>query len=85
MNKVLVKLYVPSIDEEFDVFLPVNELIWKINKMLVKSVSDLTGGLIEFNTECVMINVDTGVIYENNTILINTDIRNATKIMLLEV
>ena len=41
-NKVLVKLLVPELNSSFDIFLPVNELIWKIKKMLVKSISDLT-------------------------------------------
>ena len=38
-NKVLVKLLVPELNSSFDIFLPVNELIWKIKKMLVKSIS----------------------------------------------
>ena len=29
-NKVLVKLYVPELDYSTDIFLPVNEAIWKI-------------------------------------------------------
>lgn len=41
-NKVLVKLIVPEIDSNFDLFIPVNELIWKIKKLMIKSVSDLT-------------------------------------------
>ena len=42
-NKVLVKLIVQEIDSNFDLFIPVNELIWKIKKLMIKSVSDLTG------------------------------------------
>ena len=34
-NKVLVKLLVPELNSSFDIFLPVNELIWKIKRMLV--------------------------------------------------
>ena len=29
-NKVLVKLYVPEISQSYDLFIPVNEVIWKI-------------------------------------------------------
>ena len=36
-NKVLIKLLVPALDRNFDLFIPVNELIWKINKLMVKS------------------------------------------------
>ena len=74
MNKVLIKLYVPMVSRNFDVFIPVNEFIWKINKLLVKSVSDLTEGSLPINKNYVIINVDTGKIYSNNDIIINTDI-----------
>ena len=36
VNKVLVKLFVPEIDSSFDVFVPVNEIIWKIKRNLTK-------------------------------------------------
>ena len=39
-NKVLVKVYVPTLDSSYDVFIPVNELVWKANKLIVKSISD---------------------------------------------
>ena len=37
MNKVLVKLYVPMLDFECDVWLPLNKKIYAITKLLVKS------------------------------------------------
>ena len=37
-NKVLIKLIMPELDEEFDIFIPVNELIWKIKKLIIKSI-----------------------------------------------
>ena len=39
-NKVLIKLILPELDTSFDILIPVNEIIWKIKKLLVKSVSD---------------------------------------------
>ena len=82
-NKVLVKLIVPELDYTFDVFIPVNELIWKVKKMLAKSVSDLTGGALDTNTNYVLINKTTSEIYDNNSIIINTNIRNTTELILL--
>ena len=34
-NKVLVRLIVPELDEVYDLFIPVNEVIWKIMKLLI--------------------------------------------------
>lgn len=84
-NKVLIKLYVPTISKDYDVFIPVNEIMWKVNKLIVKSVFDLTDSTFPINRNYALVNVETGKIYNNNEIVINTDIRNSTKIALIEV
>lgn len=84
-NKVLIRLYVPEIDFSFDVFIPVNEIIWKVKKLLVKSVSDLTGGILDLESNFTLINKVTSEIYDNNSIVINTNIRNASELILLSV
>lgn len=35
-NKVLIKLVVPELDSSFDIFVPVNEVVWKVKKYLFK-------------------------------------------------
>lgn len=84
-NKVLIRLYIPALDKSYDVFIPVNEIIWKINKLIVKSVSDLTESVLPLSKEYLLVNMDSGRIYNNNEIVINTDIRNSTKIALIEL
>ena len=80
-NKVLVKLIFVELDLSYDIFLPVNELIWKIKKMIQKSVSDLTNIPLDIQSEYILINKDSGKIYSNNEILINTDIRNGSELI----
>ena len=84
-NKVLIKLYVPTLGETFDIFIPVNEMIWRVNRLIVKLVSDMSEGSFILDKDYAMINMDTGKIYDNNDIVINTDIRNATRILLVEI
>ena len=84
-NKVLVKLYVPELDYSADIFLPVNEVMWKIKMMAIQVICDMTGGALDKNKEYLMINKDTSSVYPNNAVLIDTDIRNATEIILLSV
>ena len=83
-NKVLIKLTVPSIKESFDLFLPVNEIIWKIKKMLIKSISDLSSIALDDNKEYILLNKDNCRIYHNNEIIIDTDIRNGTELLIYE-
>lgn len=80
MNKILINLYVPNLNQHYDLFIPVNEFIWKINKLVVKSISDLSDGKLLMNQNYVIANIETGKIYDNNDIVINTDIRNTSKL-----
>lgn len=79
-NKVLIRLICPEYGKEFDVFIPVNELLWKIKSMLIKAVSDLCNIKIE-NEAVELINKYTGQIYKNNLLVIDTDIRNSTELL----
>jgi len=81
-NKVLIKLLVPEIDNTFDIFIPTNELIWKIKKLLIKSINDLNNGILNVSNDYILINKKTGQIYSNNETIFNSDIRNATELIL---
>ena len=81
-NKVLIKLFLPEFEKSFDVYIPVNEVIWKVKKLLAKSVSDLCD--VNLNSvDYLLLNKTSGKIYQNNEIVLNTDIRNATELLLI--
>ena len=82
-NKVLVKLIMPEYDVSYDLFIPVNEVIWKLKRLILKSVQDLSGANINNNIEYLFINKDNSRIYNTNEIVINTDIRNGTELILM--
>ena len=82
-NKILVKLIVPELDSEFDVFIPVNELIWRVKNIFIKCVSDISNISLDSERMYVLINKDNNTVYTNNEIVINTDIRNGTELILI--
>ena len=84
-NKVLIKLIVPEINNEFDVFIPVNEVIWKVKKLIIKSISDLTNIDLDLKDSYCLINKCNSKIYDNNEIVLNTDIRNASELVLISL
>lgn len=84
-NKILVKLIIPEIDDSFDLFIPVNELIWKIKKLILRAVNDMSMGAIDLEKEYVLINKATGQVYTNNISVRETDIRNASEIYLISL
>lgn len=82
-NKVLIKIITPEFDRDFDVFIPVNELLWKVKRLIVKCISDITGIELNPKEEYILINKEDSRIYDNNEIIINTNIRNGTELILL--
>ncbi len=82
-NKVLIKLIVPELDKSFDVYIPVNELIWKIKKLFLKSISDLTNIEIDLEMDYLLLNKDTCEVYTNNNLIIDTNIRNGSELLFL--
>lgn len=85
MNKVLIKLYVPTLGENYDIYIPVNEMVWKVNRLIVKLISDMSNDNFSIDKDYALINIDTGMIYNNNDIIINTDIRNVSRLLLVEI
>lgn len=44
MNKILVRLYVPVIDECYDIKIPLDKKLYKVIYLLIKSIYDLSDG-----------------------------------------
>lgn len=84
-NKVLVSVEIPEIGKSFDIFLPINEQVWKISKLVSKVVSDLEGVNLSTKDNYLFINKDNGSLYPSNSIVAETDIRNGTELILLKV
>lgn len=84
-NKVLIKLWIPELDVDYDVFIPVNEAMWKVKILLLKSVEDILKISINNNIDYYLVNKDTCKIYDSNEIVLNTDIRNGSEILLISI
>lgn len=82
-NKVLIRLYVPELDKDFELFIPINEYVWKLKKLILKSISDLSEGQFPINSDIILMNKQSGFMYNDNQIIVNTDIRNSTEIVLI--
>lgn len=78
-NKVLVNIYIVSLSKNFEVFIPINEKIGNIAKLLSSILIDS----IDFSRNKIIMNMDSGICYKNNDIVRSTDIRNNTKLVLL--
>lgn len=82
-NKVLVSLNIPEIDKDYDIYLPVNKKIGNIICLLNKAINELSDGVFPISEYNCLYNAETSEIYSLNVLLINTDIRNGTRLVLI--
>lgn len=78
-NKVLIRLSVLSLNKNYELFIPVNEKIGNITRLLNNTMFDS----IDFSKNIILINVQSGQYYKNNMIVRDTDIVNGTHLILL--
>lgn len=83
MNEVLVKLYVPTIDQQYDIWLPINKKIATIINLLVKAVNEFTKGYYSPNKMPYLYDKVTTNAFDINLRVIDTEIRNGTELILI--
>lgn len=82
-NKLLIKLYVPAIDSEYEIFIPTNETIKKVVGLIIKCIEDLSDITLSSDSTYYLIDPELSVIYPNSAIIRDTNIVNDKKIILL--
>lgn len=78
-NKVLVNLYILSLSTSYELFIPINEKVGNIAKLLNVTMFDS----INVDKNYILINIETGYQYKNNELIRNTDIKNGCKLILV--
>ena len=82
MDKILIELYVPSINENYDVFIPTSRRIYEIENMLSKMIEELSLNRYS-NNENILCYFEDGKIINRNLRVIDCKITNGTKLMLI--
>ena len=82
MNRILVKICFPIIEETFDVWLPVNKKIYQIINLLSKNILKIN---LTETTENMpfLYNKYTGYCYDLNSKVKDTDIKNSTELIFI--
>lgn len=83
--KILIELYVPEIEEQYELYIPINKTIGyctaQIKKMLKERYEELKDDITTLN----LYNKRTGQMYQNHILVRNTDIRNGSQLVLLTI
>ena len=66
MNKVLVKVYVPVIEEQYDILIPVNRRIYNVIKLITKAINELSSGYYMPTQKPKLYDKITAIAYDEN-------------------
>lgn len=79
--RVLINLYVPMIEEKYEMYIPINKTVGDICYLCSNLVNDLSK-VYPIKSNLNLCNRQTGMIYVKSEIVKNTDIRNGTELIL---
>ncbi len=78
-NKVLVNLYILSLGINYEMYVPVNERVGNISKLLNTAMFDG----VDNGSNYTLINIEDGTYYKENDIIRDTNIKNGTRLLLV--
>lgn len=82
-NKILLEVYVPSIEKEYDVFVPISKRIGTIKTLIERGILDLANDGFQIKEDSNFYSKTTGQIYDVNSKVIDTDLKNGSRIILI--
>lgn len=81
-NKILIQLYIPLIEEEYDIFIPINKRIGTIKQLIEKNMSEQAMGYI-IKEDTNLYSKETGQVYDVQLLVKDTDLKNGSRVVLL--
>jgi len=83
MNKILVLVYIPLLEKEYDIYIPINKKIGTIKKTIINTIIESSDGNINNFDNLKLYDKDSTILYDNDTIVKETTIRNGSKLILM--
>ena len=83
MDKILIKLYVPMLEEIYDVWIPPHKRIYNLIILLVKAINELNDNCYNTSKMPILYNKLTAEAYDFNLRVKDTNIRNGLELILL--
>ena len=83
MYKVLIKLYVPMIDEKYDLWLPLNKRVYNVILLLTKAIDELSGGYYKPEHTPMLYDKMTGAQYDISVNVKEAGIINGMELILM--
>jgi hypothetical protein len=82
-NRVLIKLFIPMIEQQYDVWIPLEKPIYIIVKLLTQKVNELSRGHYQVKETPVLYDKITGKPFDPKITVKEANIRNSTEVILV--
>lgn len=83
-NKILIEVIVPLLEENFEIYIPVNKRIATVIKLIEKSLNEITNGYYPAQKEnSVIIDEESGSVFDVNLTVKESKMINGSKIILI--
>ena len=83
-NKILSEVIVPLLEENFEIYIPVNKRISTVIKLIEKSLNEITNGYYPTQKEnSVIIDEESGSVFDVNLTVKESKMINGSKIILI--
>lgn len=82
-NKILIELYIPLIEKNYDLYIPINKKVGTIKKLIEDGLVDLTDNEYIIKEDTNFYSKETGEIYDVNKSVRETDLKNGSRIILI--
>lgn len=80
-NKVLIELYLPEYEKIYNIFIPINKRVGTIKQLIEKQLEEMIG--YEIKDDSNFYSAETGKEYNVQLLIKDTDIKNASRIVLV--
>ncbi len=81
-NKILIQLYIPLIEEQYDIFIPINKRIGTIKQLIEKNIAEKSSGYV-IKEDTNLYSQVTGQVYDVQLLVKDTDLKNGSRVILL--
>jgi len=82
MDKILVEIYIPGMNQSYDVYLPLTTKIHEVNGLLTHAFKELAAGYF-IPSDTVLCDKATGQIFDINKSVFDLGLKNGSKLMLI--
>jgi len=80
--KILIRLYVPEIEQDYEIYIPINKTVSQVSVLLNNLINNISGNVYPTKKKIKIYNRRTLEEYNPKEVIRNTNIKNGTELVI---